>query len=311
MESRVHKELLETFKKLTPMDLSEEKLPSIRTANKLLIQPYIDEAITQKEYFAEYDEENIQVRLKVYAPVNQADTLPVVLFIHGGGYMFGSVEGNDAKCARYVKEVNCVVVSVDYRLAPENPYPAAIEDCYLALQWIVENQVQLNIDVDRLAVVGGSTGGGLTAALSLLARDRKGPKIKFQMPLFPMIDDRCTTYSSNEFNDRRVWSKELNQFAWSMYLKGVEGDTPKYAAPMRETDFSNLPPTYTTVGSLDPFRDETMNYVKALTEAGVPVEFHLYPGGYHEFEAMVPDSEISKRAVSDSIRALNEALNTN
>ncbi|GGB09101.1 esterase [Macrococcus hajekii] len=275
---------------------------------KKLIQPYIDAGITQQEYMIKNKMDNVDIRVKVYAPVNQSAQLPAVLFIHGGGYMFGSIEGDDAKCARYVKEINCVVVSVDYRLAPENPYPAAIEDCYAALQWMVNEHKKLNIDTTKVAVVGGSTGGGLTAALTLLARDRKGPDVKFQMPLFPMLDDSCTTYSSNEFTDKRVWSRDLNRFAWSMYLKGVEGDTPKYAAPMRETDFSQLPPTYTTVGSLDPFRDETMNYVRALTDAGVPVEFHLYPGGYHEFEAMVPDSGISKKAIRESIEALKRGL---
>ncbi|MGX1435560.1 alpha/beta hydrolase fold domain-containing protein [Mammaliicoccus sciuri] len=308
MESKVHKELLDTFKNLKPMNLTEERLPSIRSANEMLLKPYTDEKITQKEYYAAHDDD-IQIRLKVYSPVDQKGKLPVVLFIHGGGYMFGSVEGNDAKCAKYVEDVDCVVVSVDYRLAPENPYPAAINDCYLALQWIVNHSENLNVDIERLAVVGGSTGGGLTAALTLLARDRKGPKIKFQMPLFPMIDASCSTYSSNEFKDQRVWSKALNRFAWSMYLKGVEGEIPKYASPMHETDFSNLPPTYTTVGSLDPFRDETMNYVQALTEAGVPVEFHLYPGGYHEFEAMVPEANISKKAIDESITALRNGLN--
>lgn len=309
MEDRVHKELLETFKQLSPMELTEEKLPLIRAANKASIKPYSDEQIIQEEYMLKHADNSVEIRVKVYRPVGQRDPLPGVLFIHGGGYMFGSVEGNDARCARYLKEVDCVVISVDYRLAPENPYPAAIEDCYLALNWMTEEHESLNIDSARLAVVGGSTGGGLTAALSLLARDRKGPKIKFQMPLFPMIDDSCTTYSSNEFNDKRVWSTELNKFAWSMYLKDVEGETPKYAAAMRETDFSDLPPTYTTVGSLDPFRDETINYVRALADAGVPVEFHLYPGGYHEFEAMVPDAEMSKEAVKQSIEALKKGLN--
>lgn len=307
MENRIHKELLSTFKNLSPMELTEERLPLIREVNKKLIEPYKNSAITQKEYYAIH-KNNVKVRLKVYAPINQKQDLPVVLFIHGGGYVFGTVEGNDAKCAQYVKEVNCVVVSVDYRLAPEHPYPAAIEDCYLALQWIVENQQSLSVDIDRLAVVGGSTGGGLTAALSLLSRDRQGPNIKFQMPLFPMIDDSCSTFSSKEFTDKRIWSKDLNQFAWSMYLKNVEGEAPKYAAPMREEDFSHLPPTYTTVGTLDPFRDETMNYVKALTEAGVPVEFHLYPGGFHEFESIVPDAQISQKATSESIEALKRGL---
>ncbi|MGK0577131.1 alpha/beta hydrolase [Macrococcus capreoli] len=307
MENRVHPSLLNTFKKLSPMTLTEDKLPMIRAASKMLMKPYVDDMITQQEYYAMHDD-GTQIRLKVYAPVTQQETLPAILFIHGGGYVFGSIEGNDAKCADYVKGVNSVVVSVEYRLAPEYPYPAAIEDCYLALNWIVENKEMLNIDETRIAVTGGSTGGGLAAALTLLTRDRQGPQIKFQMPLFPMLDDTCSSYSSNAFTEKRVWSKEHNAFAWQMYLKGVEGEPSKYAAPMRETDFTNLPPMYTMVGALDPFRDETMDYVKALTEADIPVEFHLYPGGFHEFESLVPDAEMSQRAVAETISALREGL---
>ena len=308
MEKHIHKDLLPAFKRLSPMIFTEARLPLIRGINQKLIRPYKEESLQFTEHHIAYADSDVSIRVKVYAPKAQQQPLPVVLYIHGGGTFFGTVEGNDATCASYVKHVPCVVVSVDYRLAPEHPYPAALEDCYLALQWIVSERETLNIDIDRLAVVGGSTGGGLTAALTLLARDRKGPNIKFQMPLFPMIDDTCATPSSQEVLDSKVWSSELNQFAWSMYLKNIKGDVPKYAAPIRETDFSQLPATYTSVGTLDPYRDETINYVQALAQAGVPVEFHLYPGCYHEFESIAPDAPISKQSKAAALQALKQAL---
>ncbi|MDQ0202071.1 alpha/beta hydrolase [Neobacillus ginsengisoli] len=308
MEQRVHPDLKDVFSSLTDMILSEETLNDIRNKGKQAIVSYKNEYLLLEEQWIPGLKDTPKVSVKIYRPKKQETMLPGVLYIHGGGYIFGSVEGNDAKCGEIIEAVNCVVVSVDYRLAPEHPYPAAIEDCYAALTWFSQNASSLNVDVDRIAVVGGSTGGGLTAALSLMARDRKGPKIKFQMPLFPMIDDRCNSESCNEITDKRVWCKEFNMFAWKMYLKNVTGDIPMYAAPARVKDYSNLPPTYSAVGELDPFRDETIKYVMNLTNAGVPVEFHLYPGCFHEFEAIEPKASISQLATKETYRALKEAL---
>lgn len=252
------------------------------------------------------------MNIKIYEPVNRInEPIPALLFIHGGGYVTGSPDGSDSICQVFVEEANCLVVSVDYRLAPEHPYPAPIEDCYSALVWMSEAAEEFNFDINRLAVAGQSAGGGLTAALSLLARDRKGPKIAFQMPLYPMIDDTNTSASSYEITDERaIWNRGNNLAAWRMYLGSHgNGEISPYAAPIRTKNFSGLPPTYTCVGQLDPFRDETIEYVSRLAQAGVSVEFQLYPGAYHAFELLNPTSDLGKRAINGYVQALSKALN--
>lgn len=249
--------------------------------------------------------------IKIYEPIRSEGTLrPALLWIHGGGYVLGHPDNEDAMCERFVKEANCVVISPNYRLAPEHPFPAAIEDCYAALVWMYGVSGELHIDESRIAIGGGSAGGGLTAALALLARDRGGPSVCFQMPLYPMIDDRNVTSSSYEITDPAVWNRANNLAAWKMYLgKQEEEEISPFAAPSRATDLSGLPPTYTCVGQLDPFRDETIDFVRRLAGAGVDVEFQLYPGGYHAFEHVVPNAEISLLAKNGYIRALVKALN--
>ncbi|MGM9988553.1 MAG: alpha/beta hydrolase [Bacillaceae bacterium] len=248
------------------------------------------------------------IRIRIYEPQIKNESLPGVLWIHGGGYIAGCPEEDDILCQRFVLEANCIVVSVDYRLAPENPFPSPLEDCYTALEWFVENASKLGVDHSRIGVAGASAGGGLTAAVSLLARDRQGPSIAFQMPLYPMIDDRNITPSSKEITDNRVWNAEINQIAWQAYLGSTyEDDVPFYAAPARINDLSGLPPTYTCIGDLDPFRDETIDYVAKLTKAGVPTEFHLYPGCFHAFD-VATTKEVSQRAVTQYVQALKHGL---
>ncbi|MFD0769501.1 alpha/beta hydrolase [Bacillus sp. CGMCC 1.60114] len=252
-----------------------------------------------------------EMLIKIYEPAQRDQTkLPAVLWSHGGGYVLGHPDGEDSLCENFVEAANCIVISPDYRLAPEHPYPAAIEDCYSALVWMTNSAEELNIDLSRVAIGGGSAGGGLTAALALMARDKGGPAICFQMPLYPMIDDRNITFSSNEIKDKQaIWYTSNNLAAWGMYLgEHANGEISPYAAPTREEDLSGLPPTYTCVGQLDPFRDETIDYVTRLAQAGVEVEFHLYPGCFHAFEHIVPNAEISQRAKSEYINALKRAL---
>lgn len=225
----------------------------------------------------------------------------------------GHPDMDDELCERFVQTAECVVVSVDYRLAPENPYPAAIEDCYAGLVWMTEEAESLGIDVNRVAIAGASGGGGLTAALALMARDKGGPSIIFQMPLYPMLDNRNITPSSHEITeDRAIWNRTNNLEAWNMYL-GEENDASgisPYAVPSRAGNLAGLPPTYTCVGQLDLFRDETIEYVTRLAQAGVNVEFHLYPGCFHLFEKFVPEAEVSQRAVQSYMDAMARALHT-
>lgn len=312
MKNRVDPSLLPGLEMFQDIDLKPEFLPSIREGLDQMYSP-----LPQDDSLSIYNEtiagpDGDPLQLRIYQPADRDDELPALLWIHGGGYVLGTVESNDASCAEFVKEAGCVVVSVDYRLAPEHPYPAPLEDCYTALKWVAENVETLNIDGDRIGVAGASAGGGLTAALTLLARDRGYPSVHFQMPLYPMIDDRNNTPSAEEIKEGMVWNQKTNEDGWKMYLGSLHGTdkVPSYAAPARETDYSRLPSTYTCVGQLDPFRSETMTYVTKLAEACVDVEFHLFPGAYHGFEGFNPDAEIAVRAKAGYIQALKRGLHS-
>ncbi|WP_342504343.1 alpha/beta hydrolase [Lysinibacillus sp. FSL L8-0126] len=253
-----------------------------------------------------------EMLVKIYEPIERnRDKLPAMLWIHGGGFVMGHPDMDDLLCERFVQTANCVVVSVDYRLAPEHPYPAAIEDCYAGLVWMTAEAPSLGIDVKRVAIAGASGGGGLTAALALMARDKGGPSIIFQMPLYPMLDNRNETPSSYEITDAQAtWSRLNNLTAWRMYL-GEEKDTNElspYAVPSRADNLAGLPPTYTCIGQLDLFRDETFDYVTRLAQAGVDVEMNLYPGSFHCFEVFVPEAEVSQRASQNYLDAMARAL---
>lgn len=254
-----------------------------------------------------------EMLVKIYEPSQRTgNKLPAMLWIHGGGYVLGHPDMDDALCERFVQAANCVVVSVDYRLAPEHPYPAAIEDCYAALLWMTDEAESLSIDLERVAIAGASGGGGLTAALALLVRDKGGPDLIFQMPLYPMLDNRNLTASSHEIlAENATWNRSNNLTAWSMYLgeDASKNEQSPYAVPARAESLAGLPPTYTCIGQLDLFRDETIEYVTRLAEAGVDVEFQLYPGSYHCFEVFVPQAEVSKRASQSYVNAMARALN--
>ena len=310
MKKRVKRELLDVLEMFPQLEITPESIPLIREGNVQAEQALeVDESIAITDEYIDGPDEN-QLLVRVYRPKASTDELPAVLWIHGGGYVIGSVNDNDALCMQFVKEIDCVVASVDYRLAPEYPYPVPLEDCYTALKWLADNASALNIDKGRIAVAGASAGGGLTAAVSLLARDRQYPSLCFQMPLYPMINDENNTPSANEITEGMIWNQKSNEAGWKMYLGELYGteDISPYAAPARAQDFSDLPPTYTCVGQLDPFRSETITYVEKLAEAGVDVEFHLYPGAYHGFDLLNPQSELAKNAVSEYIQALKRGL---
>jgi acetyl esterase/lipase len=199
-----------------------------------------------------------------------------------------------------------VVVSSSHRLAPEHPHPAQSEDCYAGLAWMARNAGELGFDPGRLAVYGGSAGGGLTIAVTLLARDRGFPSVAFQMPIYPMIDDANTTPSSHEITDIGIWDRDGNIEAWKWYLG--EGKPDQYAAPARAEDLSGLPPTFIDVGTVDLFRDEDIAFAGRLMQAGVPTELHVYPGAYHASEALAPDAPLSRRIWERRVDALRRAL---
>ncbi|MET9771414.1 alpha/beta hydrolase [Streptomyces sp. NPDC006415] len=251
------------------------------------------------------------VRVRVYRP-RAADPrpLPCLVWIHGGGMVLGTPEADDARVSRYVLEAGCAVVSVDYRLAPEHPYPEPVEDCYRALRWTAEQAGALGIDPERLAVGGISAGGGLAAATALLARDRGGPRLAFQLLLCPMLDDRNTTHSSREFTEAVTWPRANNLYGWAALLGPSAGgdDVSPYAAPARATDLSGLPPAYVDVGELEVFRDECAQYALRLIAAGVSTEFHLWPGAFHGFDGTLPHLTLPRRAAAEQIAVLRRAL---
>ena len=246
------------------------------------------------------------ISVRVYRPAHATGTLPGIYFIHGGGMILGDVEGEDAVAEQVCEQVGAVVVSVEYRLAPEHPHPAPSEDCYAGLVWMARNAVELGFDPQRLAVYGGSAGGGLTIAVALLARDRGFPAIRFQMPIYPMIDDTNETPSSHEITDVGIWDRSANIEAWQWYLGGGKPD--KYAAPARAEDLSGLPPAFIDVGTVDMFRDEDIAFAMRLMQAGVPTELHVNPGAYHASEAFAPQAALSQRIWERRFDALRRAL---
>lgn len=249
-----------------------------------------------------------EVGVRIYKPVDVSGSLPGMFFIHGGGMIMGSIEGENLKAAMLCETIQAVVVSVEYRLAPENPHPAPVQDCYEALVWMSKNATELGFDPDRLAIVGGSAGGGLAIATALMARDQEFPKLCFQMANYPMIDDRNETPSSKEITDVGIWDREANLEAWDWYLGGKPAD--EYAAPARVKNLSDLPPTFIDVGEIDLFRDEDIEFATRLLQAGVTTELHVYPGAYHASEAFAPDAELSKQIWAKRIEALKRALKT-
>ena len=223
---------------------------------------------------------------------------PGILWIHGGGYavgMAGMVFMSRAK--RLVTEYGAVVISPEYRLAGKTPYPAALEDCYAALMYLKEHAEVLGCADDQIMVGGESAGGGLTAALCMLARDRGEVNIAFQMPLYPMLDHRDT--DSSRDNHGISWNTKRNHAAWKLYLRDIEDKIPAYASPARQTDYSNLPPAYTFVGDREPFYCETLTYIENLKKAGVPAHVDVYPTGFHAFDMLLPFCRISRQAIAE------------
>ncbi|MFC1952274.1 alpha/beta hydrolase [Chloroflexota bacterium] len=250
------------------------------------------------------------VPIRIYTPSPKTATLPGFLFIHGGGFTNGPLlQDFDITCWHIVENVGCVVVSVGYRLAPENPFPAGVEDCYAALQWMASSAPYLGIDTEHIAVGGQSAGGGLAAAVTLMARDRKEFTPVFQLLLWACLDDRHTTPSSHAITDSRIWNRERSLCGWKAYLgNDYGGKVSPYAAPARMEDLSGLPPAYIIVGGLDLLRDENIEYATRLMQAGTSTELHVIPGAFHGFVRSVPTASVSIRTASEYMEALKRAL---
>ena len=249
----------------------------------------------------------IEMAVRIYTPVGLLQLRPAVVFFQGGAFVLGDLESEHPRCLRYSADAGCVVVSVDYRLAPEYPFPTGPEDCYTALCWVVEHAKELAIDEARVAVAGSSAGGALAAAVCLMARDRGGPTLALQVLIYPVLDDRMSTTSVRAFVDTPIWDERNNVAMWDQYLTD-RNTVSSYAAPAREENLAGLPSAYILSAEFDPLRDEAILYALRLLQAGVSVELHQVAGAYHGFDQQVADAAISRRALSDQIHHLKRFL---
>ena len=250
------------------------------------------------------------IEVAIFRPAEQSAHAPALYWIHGGGFVLGDVDGDMVVPSQVADELGAVVVSVEYRLAPEHPFPAPVEDCYAGLVWMAGHSEELGFDPRKLAIGGLSAGGGLAAAVALLARDCGGPALCFQVLDIPELDDRLSTPSMKQFTDTPLWNRGNAILSWEAYLGPDHGETSPYAAPSRAADLSGLPPAYVVTCEFDPLRDEGIEYAQRLILAGVATELHHYPGTFHGSSGAGAGSAISTRMVNDRLAALGRVYAT-
>jgi acetyl esterase/lipase len=303
---------LETMPEV-PSSLSIDLIPAIRSA--MVERDATDEDLTRGGAF-EVSERSApgphgDIPLLVLRPVGVTTPVPALYFVHGGGMVMGTNRGLDStKAFTLAQELGMVVVSVDYRLAPEHPHPVPVDDCYAGLEWTVEHAEELGVDTDRVVIAGASAGGGLAAAVALLARDRNGPALAAQLLFCPMLDDRNESLSARQMVGLGIWDRSSNDMGWTALLGDERGgpDVSPYAAPARATDLSGLPPAYLDVGSAETFRDEVVAYASAIWAAGGEAELHVWPGGFHGFEMFAPQALLSQTAAGPRAPWLRRVL---
>jgi acetyl esterase/lipase len=252
---------------------------------------------------------------RVYAPAEAAEAVPGLIYLFGGGYVAGSIDTIDYASRLLADRAGIAVVAIAYRLAPENPYPAALNDAYAALRWVTSSAaVKLGIDPSRIGVLGESAGGGLAASLALVARDRGGPRLIAQFLDAPTVDDRLATHSIRTLVDAPVWQPRNSRYSWGHYLRGTakpgQADVPLYAAPGRASidDVADLPPAFVTSYQVDPTRDEGLHYALTLIQAGVPTDLHHYAGALHVAHAVFRGTTIGTRMITDRLEAIERLL---
>lgn len=242
------------------------------------------------------------IDIRLHRPPRQSTPGPALLWIHGGGYVVGTAQQDDRLCRRFVQELGITVAAVDYRLAPENPYPAGLDDCHAALTWLAGLPA---VDPDRVAIGGASAGGGLTAALALMARDREMVTPVLQLLVYPMLDDRSSERTELDAVEYRMWNRKANRWGWASYLGGAD---PTVAVPARRIDLAGVAPAWIGVGSNDLFHDEDLAYAEALRAAGVPCDVTVVPGAFHGFDAIVPNAVVSQSFFGEQCALLKAAF---
>lgn len=302
----------------SPPPLTLDRVPAMREAGAAARTDPSDEQLSRGGEY-EVAERTVpgppdapEVTLLICRPVAATTPTPALYQIHGGGMMFGNPRSGLEGTLDLAARVGAAVVSVEYRLAPEHPHPAPVEDCYAGLRWLAEHAAELNVDPGRIVVAGDSAGGGLAAAVALLARDRGGPALAGQLLRAPMLDDRNDTRSAHQMTGRGVWDRAANETGWTALLGDARGgpDVSPYAAPARATDLSGLPPAYIDVGSADMFRDEAVAYASAIWRDGGQAELHVWPGACHGFEMMAPQAAVTRAALDARHAWLQRLLGT-
>ncbi|MFB7927886.1 alpha/beta hydrolase [Streptomyces sp. NPDC056039] len=284
---------------LTPEVLAEQRA-LLRATAPTLEQLGHDGFFTMEERSVPGPPNAPDISLLICRPVARAGRRPVLYHVHGGGMVVGTNRSGIDAFLAWARELDLVVVSVEYRLAPEHPHPAPVEDVYAGLTWIAEHAEDIGGDPERIVVAGHSAGGGLAAALSLLSRDREGPRPLGQMLFAPMLDDRNDTPSAHQMEGLGVWDRKANGLGWTALLgdrRATPGVSP-YAAPARARDLSGLPPVYLDVGSAETFRDEVVTYALRLWQSGAAAELHVWPGGYHSFDGYAPEAALTRAATA-------------
>jgi acetyl esterase/lipase len=293
--------VLAAFPEFPP--LTAEAIPTMRAAAEQFIpRPTNEElarggAFTVEERTVPGPEGAPDVALIICRPTATADPVPALYCTHGGGMFSGTARDALGDVLDLAEMVGAAVVSVEYRLAPETPHPGPVEDCYAGLSWTAADG---GFDPARIVLIGGSAGGGIAAALALMSRDRGGPALAGQLLMCPMLDDRNDSPSVHQMAGLPMWNRQANEVGWTALLGDARGgpDVSPYAAPARAEDLSGLPPTFIDVGSADSFRDEDVTYASRIWLAGGGAELHVWPGGFHGFDAMVPAAGISRAAVA-------------
>lgn len=285
-----------------PPTISADMIPTLRETSAALF-PSVESSIGDRPVEVEHrtipgPDGSPDLEISILRRGGAPSAAPGVYYTHGGGMFMGNRFLGAEQLASWVDELGVVVVTVEYRLAPEHPDPAPVEDCYAGLAWTAANAAELGIDPALLVIAGESAGGGLAAGTTLLARDRGGPALAGQMLIYPMLDDRDETPSCEQFAGAGVWDRGSNIVGWTALLgdrRGTDAVT-HYAAPARAEDLSGLPPTFIDVSSTETFRDESVAYATKLWAAGVQAELHVWPGGFHGFDLFVPTARISIEA---------------
>lgn len=296
--------------------LSVEGIPSLRRGAGMIApsiaDPLAGRAIDVEDHRIPGPPGAPEIEVTVLRPRRQTDAVPGLYNIHGGGMIMGHRSLDTARLADLVDELGVVAVNVEYRLAPEHPHPAPIEDCYAGLVWMSEHAAGLGVDPQRIAVMGGSAGGGLAAGVALLARDRGGPALAGQLLLCPMIDDLNTTVSSRQYDGIGTWPRAMNLLGWKALLGEKAGDPDAdvsiYAAPARAKDLSGLPPAFIEAGSAEMFRDEDVAYASRIWAVGGQAELHIWSGAFHGFDMLAPDSAVTTAALASRSNWLRRIL---